>query len=107
MSEPLYIDFSQYESQSHKKMKILEQLVLASSAEYINDLLETKALLILESRGYKDSIGCPVLYLSYDLKPIEEKKRAQCFRELNGKFPLTKLSNTISQIYKTGEHVAI
>lgn len=97
---PLYIDFSEYETQTQKKMKILESIVSVSSLEFINDLLERKILLLVESRGYKDSIGCPVIYLSYDTTPVEEKKKAQCFRELNGKFPLTKLSNVLSTLYK-------
>lgn len=93
--EKVYVSFKEIENQEEKLRIILDKIYSVTSKEYIAKLVETGEFDIVTSRKYKDSCGCPVIYLG---KKIEGKKDSRvCYREINKKFPLIKLTKDLIQ----------
>jgi len=99
--EKLYISFKEIATQEEKLQIILDKIYSVTSKEYIASLVETGDFEIIKSRKYNDSNGCPVIYIG---KKTESKTR-KCFREINKKFPLIKLTKELVQLYNKTESI--
>ena len=95
--EKLYISFKEITTQEEKLKIILDKIYSATSLEFITSLVEVGEFEIVKSRKYNESCGCPVIYIGKSTEP----KTRKCFREINKKFPLIKLTKELVQLYKT------
>ncbi len=93
-----YVSFENM-TYDEKKESIYHNLIKVSSEEFVNSLIETGELEIKDCVRYKDSIGCPVVYIGKIIenpdKPKDKTLGREVYREINMKFPLLKIMGII------------
>ena len=90
-----------FETQSEKRAYLLQELLANTSEEFLSKLFLENLLEIVPSRPYKDSIGCPIIYLGLSKEPKSIRDIAcgrRVFREINGTFPLRDVINILRHL---------
>lgn len=98
MKNKIYVDFKETNSQEEKLKTILEYLYQTTSKEFITNLVMEGNLEIVGSRKYKESCGCPVIYVGK-----KEDKSRKCYREINKRFPMYGLAKDLQRILNVQE----
>lgn len=100
MKNKIYIDFKDVITQEEKLKTILEYLYLTTSKEFITKEVMEGNLEIVGSRKYKESCGCPVIYIGK-----KEDKSRKCYREINKRFPMYGLAKDLQRILNVQENL--
>lgn len=100
MKNKIYIDFKDVSTQEEKLKTILDYLYTTTSKEFITNSVMEGNLEIISSRKYKESCGCPVIYVGK-----KEDKSRKCYREINKRFPMYGLAKDLQRIMNVQENL--
>lgn len=100
MKNKIYIDFKDVTTQEEKLKTILDYLHQTTSKEFITNLVMEGQLDIVSSRKYKESCGCPVIYVGK-----KADKSRKCYREINKRFPMYGLAKDLQRIQNVQENL--
>jgi hypothetical protein len=93
---PKYVSMAEFKTKEQKMQFVLSQMLTITAFDKIMALTKQEIMTIDYARPYKDSISGPVIMVGEPSKDCKNKGRT-CFREINGRFPITDMLEKIKE----------